>query len=295
MDQTDAAPRAHFAHLPRRGAVRVAGPDARAFLNGLVTCDMARVGPETARFGALLSPQGKILFDFIIVAVPEVDGGGFVLDAPRALAPDLARRLGFYRLRADVSLTDISEATAIVAFWDGSVAPSEDIGLLYRDPRHAGMGYRAMVEPSAMADLAARIDAVAEPESAYGAHRIRHGVPEGGTDFAYQDAFPHEANMDWLHGVDFDKGCYVGQEVVSRMEHRGTARTRILPVAYPAGIGPEPGAEIRAGERVIGRAGASVGGQGLALVRTDRLADARAAGTALMAGGLTVVANTEYA
>ncbi len=125
-------------------------------------------------------------------------------------------------------------------------------------------------------------------EKDYHAHRIALGVPEGGKDFLWNDAFPHEALMDQLHGVDFDKGCYVGQEVVSRMQHRGTARTRIVPIVYRDGFVAEPGVEVTAGDRTIGKTGTGANGRGLAMIRLDRAADALAAGETLCAGGLPV-------
>jgi tRNA-modifying protein YgfZ len=124
--------------------------------------------------------------------------------------------------------------------------------------------------------------------AAYHAHRVRLGLPEGGKDFSFGDAFPHEALMDQLYGVDFDKGCFVGQEVVSRMQHRGTARTRIVPLVYVEGVAVGPGAEVTAGERAIGRTGTGAGERGLAMIRLDRAADALAAGEIIRAGGRPV-------
>ncbi len=121
--------------------------------------------------------------------------------------------------------------------------------------------------------------------TAYDAHRIATGVPRGGLDFIYGDAFPHETNMDRLHGVDFDKGCYVGQEVVSRMQHRGTARTRTVRIILD-GPAPEPGAAILAGDKPVGTMGSTADHHGLALIRIDRVADALEAGTPLTSGGL---------
>ena len=119
----------------------------------------------------------------------------------------------------------------------------------------------------------------------YEAHRIAAGAPLGGLDFMYGDAFPHETNMDRLHGVDFEKGCYVGQEVVSRMQHRGSARTRTVKIILD-GFAPEPGTAILAGDKPVGTIGSTSGQLGLALIRTDRVTDALDAGLALTAGGL---------
>jgi folate-binding protein YgfZ len=270
------------AHLTDRGIVRVSGADARPFLDGLVTCDVDRVTASVARLGALLTPQGKILFDFILMQAPEDAGGGYLLDVQQPFAPDLAKRLAFYRLRAKVAIEDRSQALAVVAGFGDAPRPADEVGVVVEDPRLPPLGWRAVVAAEDAAELA---DAGSD---AYAAHRIALGVPEGGRDFLFGDAFPHEALMDQLGGVDFDKGCYVGQEVVSRMEHRGTARTRIVPVIYPEGPVPEAGAEVRAGETVLGKTGTAAAGRGLATIRLDRAADALAAGTPITAGGLPV-------
>jgi tRNA-modifying protein YgfZ len=158
---------------------------------------------------------------------------------------------------------------------------------MFADPRLEALGWRILVPEELEQKAAALIGAEPVDSSAYEAHRIALGVPRGGLDFIYGDAFPHETNMDRLHGVDFDKGCYVGQEVVSRMQHRGTARTRTVRVMLD-GPAPEAGAAIFAQDKPVGTMGSSVGGNGLALIRTDRVADALDAGIQLSAGGLTL-------
>jgi folate-binding protein YgfZ len=265
--------------LPDRGVVRVAGEDARSFLEGIVTSTVASLTPGTARWAALLTPQGKILVDFLVLAVPEDEGGGYLLDVPRALAEDLVKRLSFYKLRAKVTITDESEALAVAALWgDETEAP----GRTYDDPRLAALGRRA-IGPRA------EIEALGQaPLADYHAMRIAAGVPEGGKDFTYGEAFPHEVLMDQLGGVSFNKGCYIGQEVVSRMQHRGTARTRIVPVVFTDGFVPEDGATVVAGERTLGHVGSCARGRGLAMLRLDRVADALAAGLTLTAGGLAL-------
>jgi folate-binding protein YgfZ len=271
------------AFLPDRGVVKVSGDAARDFLNGLVTTDVTLLRPGLGRFGALLTPQGKITTDFLITEVPAGHGGGFLIDCPRALAQGLADKLGFYKLRAKVSVDNLSDSLDVLAVWDGDPAVKPD--LAFADPRHAALGWRILV-PSGFAQKAADlIGADLLNSSAYDAHRIALGVPRGGLDFMYGDAFPHETNMDRLHGVDFDKGCYVGQEVVSRMQHRGTARTRTLRIVLD-GASPEPGAAILAGDKPVGTIGSTAGQHGLALIRIDRAADALDAGTPLTSGGL---------
>jgi folate-binding protein YgfZ len=271
--------------LPDRGVVKVAGADARAFLNGLLTIDVGKVTPEQARFGALLTPQGKIIIDFIIAEAPAGDGGGFFLDCPRALAPSLVEKLNFYKLRAKVICEDLSEVLGVMALWDG--AGATEYGLIYADPRLPALGQRAMLPPHLAKDAAADLGAELFEAQAYEAHRIAQGVPRGGLDFIYGDAFPHETDMDQLAGVDFEKGCYVGQEVVSRMEHRGTARNRVVPVTA-ANFAPDAGVPVMAGDRQVGITGSHAGNRGLAMLRLDRVADARSAGIPLIAGGVAI-------
>jgi len=268
--------------LPDRAVIKVIGDDARKFLHGLVTADMLALTPGTARFCALLTPQGKIIADFFVAEAPAADGGGFFLDFPRALGATLFDKLNLYKLRAKVLIEDLSEVLGVLAVWDGT--PAAKYGLSYADPRLPALGARLMIPPHRAADAAREIGASLVAAEDYEAHRIGLGVPRGGVDFAYGDAFPHEADMDQLGGVDFAKGCYVGQEVVSRIEHRGIARTRAVPIRYDGGA-PENGVAITAGERQVGTMGSAARGRGIALLRLDRIAEAT---EPLTAGGVPI-------
>jgi len=168
-----------------------------------------------------------------------------------------------------------------VAGWDAP-RPDDEAGLVVDDPRVPALGWRALVASQDAAEFAK------DPVASYQAHRIALGVPEGGRDFLFGDAFPHEALMDQLHGVDFDKGCYVGQEVVSRMQHRGTARTRIVPAIYEGGFAADLGIEVMAGDKLLGRTGTGAEGRGLVMIRLDRAEDALSAGETIRAGGIPV-------
>ena len=273
--------------LPDRGVAKVAGEDARKFLNGLLTADIAKVSPEHAAYAALLTPQGKIMVDMIVAEAPAEDGGGFFLDCPRALCPTLVERLNFYKLRAKVIAEDLTELLGVMAVWEG--AGETEYGLCYADPRLRELGMRCMLPPHLAPEAAADLGATLLDASEYEAHRITLGAPRGGLDFNYNDAFPHEADMDQFNGVDFEKGCYVGQEVVSRVEHRGTARKRVVPVAFDD-FAAETGVVIKAGDTDVGVMGTSIrgSGRGLAMLRLDRVADALAAGTPLMSGGMAL-------
>jgi folate-binding protein YgfZ len=264
--------------LSDRMVVRVAGPAAGAFLQGLITNDIERAKPGSAIHAGLLTPQGKILFDFFVV--PDEDG--FLLDVAKAKAAELVQRLGFYRLRAQVDIAADLPFT-IAAAW-GSPPALPKGAIAYADPRLPEFGLRIMLPANAdIGDLGCTL----ATEDEYHARRIALGVPEGGRDYVFGDAFPHEAMFDQLNGVDFKKGCFVGQEVVSRMEHRSTARKRIV-VVEGHGPLPPPGTEIVAGTMVIGTLGSVAGSSGLALLRLDRAEEARAAGSPLRAGEVTI-------
>jgi folate-binding protein YgfZ len=269
----------HIAELPRRAAVAVGGPDAESFLDGLVTNEMASIPAGGAAYGGLLMPQGKILFDFVVFR----DGERFLFDLPKSAVVDFVKRLGFYRLRAHVEIIDLSASHRVAAAW-GSDQPPQIKGIVAADPRLPALGYRMIVPADAAIAAAgyARAD-----EAGYDHHRITLGVPEGALDFPYGDTFPHDADMDQIHGVAFEKGCYVGQEVVSRMEHRGTARRRIVHVRAASPI-PPAGAEIRAGDKPVGTIASSTDHAGLALVRLDRVREAVEAGIPLLARGMPV-------
>lgn len=271
--------------LPDRGVVKVVGDTARTFLNGLLTNDVAKVAPGQPRFAALLTPQGKIIVDFLVAEAPAEDGGGFFLDVPKALAPELVTKLNFYKLRAKVIIEDLSDVLGVMAVWDGG--KDTEYGLCYPDPRLPALGLRVMLPPHLAAEAAADLGATLTDTEAYEAHRIALGVPRGGHDFIYGDTFPHEADMDQLHGVDFGKGCYVGQEVVSRVEHRATARSRVVPIVYDD-FSPMAGLPVMAGDKQIGQLGSTAKGRGLALLRLDRIEDALKSGTPLTAGGVEI-------
>ncbi|MFE1603058.1 CAF17-like 4Fe-4S cluster assembly/insertion protein YgfZ [Methylobacterium sp. ID0610] len=264
-----------IASLPDRAVLAIAGDDAAGFLQGLVTCNVESLPAGEARLGALLTPQGKILFDFLLSRTAE----GFHLDAPRAVLPDLIRRLTLYRLRAKVTLAETP--LRVFAAWGTDPRGPEPAGAWLRDGRAPGLGWRL----NAPAGEGPAPDAAAED---FAVHRIALGVPESGADFALGDAFPHEALMDQLGGLDFRKGCYVGQEVVSRMQHRGTARTRVVPLHYPGGTAPAAGTPVTAGAKALGQTGSAAGDRGLGLLRLDRLGDAVAAGETIEAGGIPV-------
>jgi folate-binding protein YgfZ len=264
--------------LSDRSVLEIAGEERSGFLQGLITNDVTGLGAGEACFAGLLSPQGKILFDFFAINA----GDAILLDCPAAAAADLLKRLTFYKLRAKVTLADASDRWRIAAAWGEGAgeALKPAASIAFQDPRFPAAGFRGLIE----AGEAVHFNA---DSTAYDAMRIAAAVPEGGKDYTYGDTFPHEACLDLLNGVSFTKGCYVGQEVVSRMQHRGTARTRVLAVSAAAPL-PEGGADILADGFALGRLGSVAGGRGIALARLDRVGEALAKGQPLSAGGVAV-------
>src|SRR5262249_54317319 len=266
----------HAALLPRRGVIRVAGTDARKYLQGPITNDVGKAQDRRGVHAGLLSPQGKILFDFLVVSAE----GGYLLDVAKEKADELARRLDFYRLRAEVEIKE-EASLAVAAAWGGAPRLPEG-AIAYSDPRLPELGFRLILRTGSNV---AELGCGQASEAEYDALRIGLGVPEGGLDFGFGEAFPHEALFDQLNGVDFAKGCYVGQEVVSRMEHRGTARRRVVPVEGEGPL-PSPGSNIEVGSVPIGSIGSVNGASGLALVRLDRAEEALARGVPFTASGV---------
>lgn len=265
--------------LPDRAVLRVSGDDARHFLQNLITGDIEKLASGEACFAALLTPQGKILFDFFVIA----HENEFLIDAPEALAADLAKRLRFYKLRAKVEIEETDFTVAVVLVDEQK--PHFDIA--FSDPRYAQLGMRIVLPPENAAQILRTAELALVSADEWQQHRIALGIPEGGKDFAYGDTFPHEADMDQLGGVDFKKGCFVGQEVVSRMQHKTVVRTRVVPVAFD-GDQPEQGVEVKIGEKAAGTFGSSIAGRGLAKLRLDRIEDGLKAGETLSASGVAL-------
>ena len=274
-------PTAHVAELPDRGAVRVAGADAGPFLQGLITNDMDLLAAEPAIHAGLLSPQGKILFEFFVVGA----GDTFLLETGRAMAPALVKRLSMYKLRAKVEIADVSDAFAVYVGW-GAAAPFGTGNTRFADPRDGGLGWRALI-PRAGSDAPIPTATAA----AYHAHRISRGVPEAGRDYALSDTFPHEADFDLFAGASFTKGCYVGQEVVARMHNKTVVRKRVVRINADGEL--VTGVEIKVGAAAIGSVGSVAGGAGLALLRLDRVAEALDKGLAVTAGGLMLTVDPD--
>jgi folate-binding protein YgfZ len=240
-----------IALLASRSLVRVSGPDWRSFLQGLITQDVEDLPPGQARFAAMLTPQGKLLFDLFVYAEP--DGEGALIDVEAERRAGFVQRLSMYRLRAKVEIAAVDES--VLAAW-GEEPPAP----FTIDPRLPALGWRAF-------GSCATPDAT---EDDYDAHRLALGVPDPARDALADKTYPIEANFDLLGGIDFKKGCFVGQETTSRMKRRGQIKNRMLPISFD-GPAPAFGAEVlagtlRAGEVLTGRDGTA-----MALVRLDRI------------------------
>lgn len=262
--------------LDDRALVLVTGDDAETLLQSIITTDLDSLASGEAKPGALLAPQGKILFDFLISRID----AGFRLDCRADVADDLVRRLTLYRLRAKVQISKQDQALVAVSWGDDSGASDSDSG-----PSHADSSLRdaRFVAGDVQRHYGREADVAAI--AAWNAFRAAQGIAESGSDYALGDAFPHDVLFDQNGGVGLHKGCYVGQEVVSRMHHRGTARRRVL-IARGAAALPASGAEIIANGRALGTLGTVSGRTGLAIVRIDRVKDAMTAGSPITANGV---------
>ncbi len=273
---------AHIAQLTDRGVVRATGTDVAKLLDGLITNDMNALVSLPAIHAALLSPQGKILFAFFVVK----SGEEFYLDVGRDHAAALVKRLNFYKLRADAQFADVSAEMSVAVSWGGPTPPVPRGVLAYLDPRHPTLGLRMILPSGRLTELGAL-----EPSlDAYHAYRVGCGVPEEVRDYSLGDTFPHEADFDLFGGVSFSKGCFVGQEVVSRTQNKAVVRKRIVPIK---GEGLKTGAEIKHGAGIAGFVGSVAGNAALAMLRLDRAAEAATKGEHLTVDGKAIVVDAE--
>lgn len=284
-----------FVVLEERGILTISGEDKRAFLQGLISNDIEKVTDETAIYAAMLTPQGKYLFDFMIAK----QGERLLLEVEAGRLQALSQRLTMYKLRAKVDITDVSEDFKALALPGDAgrmafdlperlgAAVGFDGGVAFVDPRLSDLGARAFlprsIVPAALADKGLKCADIDD----YHALRLQLGVPEGSQDLAVDKATLLESGFEELNGVDFAKGCFVGQELTARMKYRALVKKRLMPIAFD-GTPPAAGTTIKAGEREIGEVRSAENGWGLALLRLDRLADVQAQGQELRADGITV-------
>jgi tRNA-modifying protein YgfZ len=257
--------------LSDRAVILAAGPDAESLLQNIVTIDLATLGEDEAKAGALLTPQGKILFDFL---VSRAGGDTLRLDCRREVGADFLKRLMLYKLRARVDLS-LEDQALVTVSWETDSGASDDDSTALADRRFpAGLNVRRHYGTSGTADT---------DIAAWRRLRVAHGVAESGEDYALGDAFPHDILFDQNGGVGLKKGCYVGQEVVSRMHHRGTARRRLVILRAERPL-PATGTDVTAGGRAIGTLGTVCGEEALAILRIDRAAEAMETDIPILAG-----------
>ncbi|OHC83354.1 MAG: glycine cleavage system protein T [Rhodospirillales bacterium RIFCSPLOWO2_12_FULL_67_15] len=300
-----------YAVLKDRGVLALAGEDARAFLQGLVSNDVTKVTPARAAYAALLTPQGKFLHDFFVAehagesprALNDAPlpgrAGVLLIECEKARIGDLKRRLGLYKLRAKVTLVDRSDAFAVAAlFGEGTLdalalgreagaAGAFAGGIVFADPRVAAAGARAIAPGDNLGAAATRAGFAEATADEYDRERIGLGLPDGSRDLEIEKAILLENGFEELNGIDWNKGCYMGQELTARTKYRGLVRKRLMPVEIE-GPAPAPGTPVMAGEQEAGEMRSSQDGMGLALLRLDKIEEARAAGIPLVAGKATL-------
>ena len=286
-----------YVPLDDRGVVSVDGPEAGPFLQGLISNDIERVSDTCSIYAALLTPQGKFLHDFFVLR----RGKGYLLDCEGPRVGDLGGRLVAYRLRADVQLADATEDFRVLALFGGEsaggafgLAPDEGSaapcggGIVMRDPRNAALGLRAVLPRGADLGFIEQAGFAKGHLADYERHRIAHGAPDGSRDMEVGRATLMECGFEALNGVDFEKGCYVGQELTARTKHRGLVRRQLAPVALEGPL-PPAGTPIMAGEREVGEIRSGLDAAALAVLRLERIAAAAEAGEPLTAGEARVI------
>jgi len=264
----------------QRGAVAISGDDRSDFLQGLVSNDVRRVTAEHVVYAALLTPQGRFLHDFFIAAI----GDTLYIDCEAQRRGDLRRRLSIYRLRSKVILTDATVEFAVALLYGpdlrerfglndepGAAKPWEG-GVVYVDPRLPALGARAILPRARATEMLARAGLVPGNAADYDRLRLSLGVPDGSRDLPVEKAILLENGFDELHGIDWQKGCYMGQELTARTKYRGLVRKRLLPVEVDGPL-PAPGTPVMAGAKEAGEMRSGIDGLGLALLRLEHLDD----------------------
>lgn len=287
-------PEAGYVILESRGLITVGGPDSAEFLQGLISNDIKQVSPERAIWAALLTPQGKYLHDFFITVMD----GVYFLDCEKARLMDLGQRLSRYKLRANIDL-GVADSHLVVAL-PGEAAlaklglPSEpgtaremSDGVVYVDPRLAAVGARALLLKETGEAALKELGFAPQSVDAYDRLRLECGLPDGSRDMVVEKAILLESNFDELHGVNWDKGCYMGQELTARTKYRGLVKKRLMPVEI-SGAAPEPGTQVLLDGKDAGEMRSSADGRGLALLRLEPLDKALRGEGVLQAGEATL-------
>jgi folate-binding protein YgfZ len=288
---------AYFFVADDRGVLAVSGPDRRAFLQGLISNDVERISPERAIHAALLTPQGRYLHDFFVIEM----GEALLIDCERVRLPELQKKLSMFKLRSKVTLEDQSARWAVAVIWDEDAreivnlpadpgsARAFDGGVLYVDPRLGAMGCRAILPAETAAASLAKAGLEQSDQPAWDIHRLALGIPDGSRDLPVEKAILLESGFDELNGVDWNKGCYMGQELTARTKYRGLVRKRLLPVTVEGEM-PAPGTPVMLGEKEAGEMRSGRDGHALALLRLEMVEAAKANGP-LTAGAAKLTAH----
>ncbi len=282
-----------YAELPARGVLEVAGEDRVAFLQGLVSNDVNKATGARAIFAALLTAQGRYLFDFFIYAFD----GALYLETEGARIDALRRRLDLYKLRSKVTMGDASARFAVAAGFGADACDALDLrsegaakpfagGIAFADPRLAALGLRFVLPRGTGFAALEQAGFARVAEAKYDDHRLRLGVADGSRDLPAEKALLLESGFDELNGIDWQKGCYMGQELTARTKYRALVKKRLLPVAIDGAL-PPPGTPILLGEAEAGEIRSGRDGRALALLRLDA-AEQAAEGTPLTAGDARV-------
>jgi folate-binding protein YgfZ len=282
----------NYVTLPSRGILAIDGPDRVAFLQGLVSNDVTQAGPSRAIYAAFLTPQGKYLHDFFVVEL----GGKLLLDGEAERLADLQRRLKMYKLRSKITLEDACSQVSVTAVFGagalealglpaeaGAAAPLGD-GIVFVDPRLPGMGARAILPRGSEGEVLEPAGFLGVDVAGYDRLRLEAGVPDGSRDMVVEKAILLENNLDELHAISWQKGCYMGQELTARTRYRGLVRKRLFPVIVEGAL-PEPGTPVMMGGKEAGEVRSGNGDRALAMLRLEEMAKAEAEGIPLLAGG----------
>ena len=265
-----------WTQLQDRGVIAVTGNDSRSFLQGIVSNDMDKVTADHAAYGAFLTPQGKFLFEFFMV----MDGETLLIETERARIADFIKRLTLYKLRAKVTLADASDERAVYAVFGGDASAALGLGsergqaascgggIAFVDPRLAEAGARLILPAGESAAAFSDLEALGPGD--YDSFRLGLGLPDGSRDLVVEKSTLMESGFDELGGIDWHKGCYMGQEVTARTKHRGLVKKRLLPVVIE-GTAPDAGTPVTLDGREVGELRSSNGDRGLAVLRLDAL------------------------
>ncbi len=283
-----------FAALPARAVLAVSGEDRKTFLQGLISADTLKLTSSRAGYGGFLTAQGRFLHEFALAEAGET----ILLDVEAARIDDLAKRLKLYKLRAKVTIDPRPELEIAIAWGDDVAAKfgldgapgsakTEGEGAIFVDPRLAELGVRAILPKGRIGEIAAAAGLATGDAGDYDALRVKLGVPDGSRDLEVDRALLLENGFDELSGVDWKKGCYIGQELTARMKYRGLVKKRLVPVAIDGPI-PAPGTIVMLSEAEAGEMRSAAGNMGLALLRLEAMEKAAAEGISLQAGDATL-------